>query len=389
MLPPDECHNPQSGLLLLPTEIRCHIYGYLLADSQAITIGAAYVTIFGHRIQDRARKDIPGLPLDLTPVIRCNRDDSLLSFQHPPTIAIDDAPLEKIDTGPLAYPAPLALLQTCHLIHDELNDYKNMRSTKKPAQAPLPTKWIQLNKPNEAEEGLSLYLSYPYGLVVLKSMYPFLLKQARNVHISGYYTEPPAPTPPAVDDETIVDYFAPSLDIARSFGTPYPSVQFLREGARPTSPALSTTAPRTRLRLRLPTAASRYNSAPSPFIYPPYPSSTADHAPHALRCLFRTLFSPEATQPVKVSARILYPGENTYRHVFCSEDSPIVNMLPSICKGDIAMLVLRADACTAICFEASAKAEGRCVSTSWENWNVGRGRRRERERAMDEFLRGV
>lgn len=390
MLSSDDCRNIHCDLLSLPTEIRCHIYDYLLADSQAITISAAYITVFGHRIQDRARKtDIPGLPLELTPLIRCHRDDSLFSVQDPPTIAIDDAPLQIIDAGPLVYPAPLALLQTCHLINAELTDYKNMKSKKQPAQArPHPSR-AQLHKNEGGGEGLSLFVSYPYGVLVLKSMYPFLLKQARNVYISGYYTEPPAPTSPAVN-ESFNDRLTPSssFTITKSFRTPVPSVPYT---ARSILPLPSTTAnppPITSqcTRFRLNNSQSGEWNPPSS-IYPPYPPDTAHHAPQTLARLFRTLFSSTATQPIEAVARILYPGENTYRHVYGSNDSPIVQMLRSIDGGDIAMLVRRGNAGTAMCFKACPKPEGRCVSTCWENWSSGRAG--GRDKAMDEFLRQI
>ncbi|KAF2855323.1 hypothetical protein T440DRAFT_464596 [Plenodomus tracheiphilus IPT5] len=398
MLSPEDCSNTYSGLLSLPTEIRCHIYDYLLADSQAITISAAYITALGHRIQDRARKtDIPGLPFDLTPLIRPNRDDSLLSVQHPPTIAIDDAPLQNIDAGPLVYPAPMALRQTCHLVNDELTDYKNMRSKKQPAQARSHNSRTQLYKSEESEEGLSLYVSYPYGILVLKSMYPFLLKQARNVYISGYYTEPPATTNPN-NTESFNDHLTPSnsFTIAESFGTRNPSRTRSRSQTNDNFATLSTPSttpphPTQRTRLRLdPSNSNRPTTHMT--IYPPFHPSTAHHAPTALALLLRTVFSPSSTQPIKFTARILYPGENTYHHVYGSAGSPITYMLRNICGGDIAMVVKRGEAGTGMCFTACPRPESRSVSTCWESWVVGRGSGRavqKRMRDLDGFLRGV
>ncbi|KAI8943822.1 hypothetical protein NX059_001795 [Plenodomus lindquistii] len=386
MLSPDDCRNNYSGLLSLPTEIRCHIYDYLLADSQAITISTAYVTVFGNRIQDRGRKiDIPGLPLELTPQIRSYRDDSLLSVQEPLEVAIDDAPTQQINAGPLAYPAPMALLQTCHLINAELTDYKTMRSKKQPKQ---PAQAQRQTRPQQAtstrdEEGLSLYVSYPYGVLVLKSLYPFLLKQARNVYISGYYVEPPAPTPPTIH-ESFNDRLTPSNSfyIAESFGTPNPS-------RAPTSPSTNSDEHRRRIRLRA-TVYCRHESARLPE-YTVFPPSTADHAPLALDLLVRTLFSPTSTQSVKLTAHILYPGQNTYPHVYGSANSPIVHMLRNVCGGDVYMTVKRGQGGTGLCFSAKPRPVMRSVSTCWENWSLGRARDTERGwgRAMDGFLREI
>jgi hypothetical protein len=184
-----------SAFLSLPTEIRCEIYDYLLVDSQSITISAGYITVFGNRIADRARKhDIPGLPFNLAPLVRQSRDASLLSVAKPPEIPIDECLMAEAaqKDSTVGMPAPLALLLTCRLVNDELTDYMRGRKQIKTARARSANPTAEEDEPvmKDDNEGLSLYVTYPYGVLVLKSMYPYLLKQARRVYISGHYSSP-------------------------------------------------------------------------------------------------------------------------------------------------------------------------------------------------------
>jgi hypothetical protein len=234
------------AFLSLPTEIRCEVYGYLLAESHAITISAGYTTSFGHRIQNRARKhSIPGLPLDLAPLVRHTRDASLLSASNPPEVPLDSVVSSNVAPGTdmLGMSAPLALLLSCRQVNDELTDFKRGRKQIKTARARLmnPDATGDESVAADDTEGLALYVTYPYGVLVLKSMYPYLLKQARRVYISGYYTSP-ASTPPTSASSSFEAQPSHSFAVAESFGAPTSGRSFL------TSSRLGISRTRTRTR---------------------------------------------------------------------------------------------------------------------------------------------
>ncbi|KAF1937234.1 hypothetical protein EJ02DRAFT_469845 [Clathrospora elynae] len=369
--------STHSGFLSLPTELRCHMYDYLLADEHAITISAGYITSFGNRIQDRARKtDIPGLPVHLAPLARCHHDASLLSVAEPPTIAIDDGCMDDINGEKLGYPAPFALLLTSRLINDELTDY--MRGKRRIARA-RSTDTVGTTHPVEDDkEGLSLYVSYPYGVLVLKTLYPFLLKQARRVYISGYYApkdeEPISPlSPEASDDESLT----PTSSFATSFSAPAPLQTFRRRTpsnnawTRAASHSVSANPTRPRLRIDPPPPRQQRDASRTTTLFPSFSNTTAALAPAALTLLVRTLLPPEPTQLVKLSARILYPGEKSYGSVWSNDESPVSHILRNICGGNIDMQVKRGSLATGLLLTARPKPEARVVSTSWENWKAG------------------
>jgi hypothetical protein len=366
-----------SGFLSLPTELRCQIYDYLLSDPHAITISAGYITCFGNRIQDLARKtDIPGLPLDLAPLARCHHDTSLLSVARPPTVAVDNGCTSGIEGEQLGYhlPAPLALLLTSRFIRDELTDYKRGRERMAEARA---TESIGATKHvEEDEEGLSLHVSYPYGVLVLKSLYPFLLKHARRVYISGYFTHPQADGPSSrlSPDTGEENRLTPTNSFSASFNTPASGPTLSRRGSnsswRRPGPYPSVSANVSRPRLRLDPPLARNNSRATT-VFPFYPTTTSKPALAALSHLVRTLLPPEPTQLVQLSARILFPGDNSYGIVWGDDDSPASHILRSICGGKINMQVKRGNLGTGLRLTASPKPDARVISTSWENWKAG------------------
>jgi hypothetical protein len=354
-----------SGFLSLPTELRCNIYDFLLADPHAITISAGYITCFGDRIQDRARKtEIPGLPLDLAPLARRHHDSSLLSVAKPPTIAVDNEHMEDIEGEKLGLPAPLALLLTSKLVNDELTDYMRKRRIIAQARSTDPSGTAQ--EVEEDQEGLSLYVSYPFGVLVLKALYPFLLKQARRIYISGYYAVPQASVSTLQDsDDEESERLTPSNSFATpSFNAPasgptfrHHNRSFSRTARNPVSAHSSS---RSRLRLDPPTRPATITTS-----FPPFSSS---HATAALSHAIRTLFPNGSTCLTKLEARILYPGENSYGNVWSNEDSPVCHILRSIFGGNISMKVKRGPLGTGVLFGAKPKTDGRSVSTSWETW---------------------
>ncbi|EOA88460.1 hypothetical protein ACJQWK_01752 [Exserohilum turcicum] len=369
--------NTYSGFLSLPTEIRCQIYDYLLAEPYAITISAGYTTCRGSGLRDCARKtEIPGLPPNLVPLARRRHDASLLSVAKPPTIAIDGGNIDDIEGEKLGLPAPLALSLTSRLVKDELSDCIRRRRHILQARSSVDTDGVPQDD-GESREGLSLYVSYPYGVVVLKSQYPYLLKQARRVYISGYYTaaqeEEPMPS-----DPSDTEHLTPSSSIAaNSFNTPAsgPTTSFLRASGpsarRPVRHGASVNSSRPRLRMGVPLPRESRRSSNIAIAFPPFSKSTANHAPTALAHLISTLFPKDVAPLTKFTARILFPGENTYGSVWGDDNSPVTHILRSICGGKIDMKVLRCNLGTGLRLTARPKPETRIVSTSWVNWKKG------------------
>jgi hypothetical protein len=269
-----------SAFLSLPTEIRCEIYDYLLVDSQSITISVGYITVFGNRIADHARKhDIPGLPLNLAPLVRQTRDASLLSVAEPPEIPIDKCLMADVaqKDSTIGMPAPLALSLTCQLVNDELTDYMRGRKQIKTARARSAYPTAEEDEPvmKDDNEGLSLYVTYPYGVLVLKSMYPYLLKQARRVYISGHYSSPREAEPgsPTSSEEGDEERLTPSnsFAVAESFGA-MPAGRSLRSGRSMVNGQLRRTSnsnpTRPRLRLDPPTQRQERSVSKTELAFP-------------------------------------------------------------------------------------------------------------------------
>lgn len=320
-------HSPTNLLASLPTEIRLQIYDHCLAFSSNITITAAPVTVFGHIIEDRSqRTNVPGLPATYRPLVRYYYNSRLLSLSNLPTISIDNGIMDNIpDCEALRYAPPLALLATCRLINDELSAYMKKKREKKGCK----------------EGGLSLYVTYPYGVLILKELYPFLAKQAMNVYISGYYTseglEPTGPISPA-------------------------------EGSHGTfaNGACSSHSGATNGRLRLRLDPPRRMKPPASFL--PFPKITAKAAPIALSSLIQSILGPSPGRLQKLEARIFYAGMNSYGTIWSDEEGPIVQILRNICGGRIKMEITKGMQGmwgNGMVLEARPKPESRVVGTIW------------------------
>lgn len=411
-----------SAFLSIPTELRCQIYDYLLVDAQAITVGAAYITVFGNRIQDRARKqDIPGLPLDLTPVVRQQRDASLLSVVNPPEVAIDNdcmASIEQQNSSTLGMPAPLALQLACRMVNDELADYMRGKKQIQAVRAQSVASDADTDKDSalaeDDSEGLSLYVTYPYGVLVLKNQYPYLLKQARRVYLSGYYTSPKTiepGSPTLSSNESSDERLTPSSSFAvasSSFnsapgqGTSFLNRAIISNKRRRTS---ADNTSRTRLRLDMPTERQQRRASALETAFPVYSDSTSKLAISALTLMVRTLFSPPPTadsctvsihkqsaQCTYLSSRLLYPGPSAYSFVWADTNSPISHILRNVCGGKFDMKVLRSEPGVGLWTTVKPKPEARVVSTSWENWRgrpsaQGRASGRVGVRELEAFLK--
>lgn len=389
--------NMYCGLLTLPTELRCYIYDYLLAEPQAITVSAGYTTVFGHRIRDKARKvDVPGLPLDLTPIVRSNLDATLLSLATPPEVTLEKEDAYDDGTPRLQLPGPLAMLRTCRMVNDELKDYMRGRKARQAARARNTLTAM------DDTEGLSLYVSYPHGVLVLNHLYPSLLKQARRVYISGYYaTTKESEIPLDASHESTADL---SLTPQASFTAAPPVQTPHRAPASPTgSPTPRLRSSRTRLRLDSPLQPEEPIKSPATF--PALDKATSSAALTALADTLRVLFPSATSTPsslISLQARVLYPGAESYSSVWSDDLSPVSHLLRGICGGKIDMQVKRGSLGCGVSVGVVPQPEQRVVSTSWENWRVfeqasvgvnGRrmtGRGREiRTSDLDEFLTEV
>ncbi|EUC38549.1 hypothetical protein COCCADRAFT_32472 [Bipolaris zeicola 26-R-13] len=374
----DTPDSTYSGFLSLPTEIRCQIYDYLLAESYAITISAAYTTnSHGIRIQDGARKtEIPGLPLHLAPIARRGHVASLLSVATPPSIALEDGQMDNIADENLGLSAPLALSLTSRLVKDELSDCMRRRKHMLDARAEYDDDGV-LQDDEENVEGMSLHVSYPYGVLVLKNQYPYLLKQARRVYVSGYYT-PLLEEEPTVSDTGDGEHLTPSSSLAApSFNTPVsgPTASFTatqsNSSRRPPRHGVNRSPSRPRLRMGAPLPRQSRHATYIYTAFPVFSKSTATHAPAALAHLVSTIMPKTLGSLTKFTAHILFPGENTYSCVWGDDNSPVTHILRSICGGKIDMKVLRCNLGTGLKLTARPKPWSRIVSTSWVNWKKG------------------
>lgn len=357
-----------SGFLSLPVELRCYIYDYLLAEPHAITISAGYTTIFGHRIREKARKvDVPGLPLDFAPLVRSNHDAALLSVATPPEVALEKEDAYNGGKPRLQMPGPLALLRTCRMVNDELEDHICRRKARK-------SKAARKSPAVDDTEGLSLYVSYPHGVLVLNHLYPSLLKQARRIYLSGYYAsakETDLPLNATIDSSADL-----SLTPQTSFTAP-PVRSMYQATPNPTAnctPRLRSS--RTRLRLD-PPLQRQAPPTKSPATFPAFDKSTSSAALAALadtlRILFPSIPAPTPSTPpplTSLQARILYPGAESYSSVWSDESSPVSHLLRGICGGKVDMQVKRGSLGCGVSVSVIPQPEKRVVSTSWENWRV-------------------
>lgn len=326
------------GNLLTSINIATQIYDYCLADTNTITITAAPTTVFGHRIKDRARKvAIPGLPLDLAPLVKYTYDPTLLSISNPVTIELDCGKQVNKSSDQQLYHGPLALLQSCRLIHNELTDYMHRK------------------KATPGKGGLALYITYPYGVLVLKTLYPRLLLHARNVYISGYYISPHTDNQISEEKETR------NPDTRIMQGIPLLNSYFH-------------VAPNNRLRIGSPppTPSPPHSPTPPSTTLSPYPPSTAELAPLALASLVKTILpSTPAPRFRKLEARILFPGPDSYSTVWTDDNGPIVQMLGNAAGGKIDMEVSRGRSENAVVMRVEPRMGGRVVSTCWKRLEHG------------------
>ncbi|ORY10545.1 hypothetical protein BCR34DRAFT_601995 [Clohesyomyces aquaticus] len=132
---------------------------------------------------------IVGLPTNHVPVVRSFYHPKLLSLGKPTSITRSEALASGWDFDrKVLYPDPLPLFLTNRQIRDELQDY--IRILLKKGTGPHPN-------------NLSVFVSYPYGIIVLEALQPELLERTKNLYISGYYD---------VEGDSLVRLRDPSYD---------------------------------------------------------------------------------------------------------------------------------------------------------------------------------
>ncbi|KAK7730167.1 hypothetical protein SLS57_001828 [Botryosphaeria dothidea] len=186
-------HHSKSLLLELPVELRLLIYDYALFSYEHVTISTGLKGSFASPVDSGYASDdghdsdelIPGLPSDFEPAVLPRFDPDFLHLEQPPIFenshadsaakdgaaSDDDDPLARHRAN-LPLTTPLALLQTNRQIKDELTWHLKSQRTQ--------------------ERKLSLYMTYPYGLLVFQNLCPDLIRLVRSIHISGYYYPPHA-----------------------------------------------------------------------------------------------------------------------------------------------------------------------------------------------------
>ena len=295
-----DASKPSCPFMDLPTELRLLIYSDTLLESPTITISTAKVTgahsDIVHRLYGAERAPFPGIPLNHEPVIDERYDPSLLSVTSPAVVA----------TGAIETPHRDRAYPTCHpllLVNKQINgelkshfDLKHRRTA-------------------------SLFISYPHGLHVFRTLVPSLMRQARSIHLAGVYT----PTS-----------FSPAHRAHMPTLSPHASVP----------------------------ASHSYNGR------------TIPDSPTQLGDMIKSLFGPTPRHTVdKLELRIYYPGDDSYSTVWGDNCSPIVIALRNIYTGDIGIMVFRGRYGTGVHLTAKLNAENRrVVSTVWRRLEEGRRR---------------
>ncbi|TKA83078.1 hypothetical protein B0A55_00934 [Friedmanniomyces simplex] len=283
--------------LLLPVELRLLIYSFAVLDNPSITIGSAELVgshpDMIHRLYGGKRSPYPGIPEHHEPVVEAGYNASLLSTSNPAIIPLSQATPLPDESHEDPHTAHMALLLVNKQVNDELTSHFKMSKNRQ----------------------TSLFLAYPHGLHVCRTLTPHLLRQARSVHIAGSYAS---------------NTFCPAR--AACIGNPGPKI--------------------------------KYNGGKAP-------DSTTQ-----LSDLIASLFGPDATHAVqKLELRTYYSGEDSYSTVWGDDNSPTVVALRNIYCGEVGIEVWRGRYGTGVYLTARPTIDGerkRVVSTTWRRLEEGR-----------------
>ena len=248
---------------------------------------------YGHK-----RSPLPGIPANYEPVTECQYNPSLLSVTNPAVIPLTPAtcvPPEENLHGHHAI--HLNLLLVNRRVNEELTNHLKISKNRR----------------------TSLFVAFPDGLHILKTVSPHLIRQARSIHIAGTY-------------------------MSRAFRNS--RADFLSVRQEPHQ-----------------CLTQRYGGN--------YIPDSADQ----LSALVAASFGPSPTHPIrKLELRIYYPGTESYSTVWGDDSSPTVVALRNICSGEVGIEVWRGRSGTGLFLTARPPKGGekkRVVSTVWRMLREG------------------
>ncbi|KAK4550634.1 hypothetical protein LTR36_000213 [Oleoguttula mirabilis] len=287
-------------ILSLPVELRLHIYSFALLDNPTITIGSAELVgkhpDIIHRLYGGKRSPFSGIPQNHEPVVETGYNASLLCITNPAVIPLSSASTKLADeTYEHPHTAHLSLLLVNKQIQEELSSHFKIPKNK----------------------DTSLFLQYPHGLHVCRTLTPHLLRQAKTVHIAGAY---------------VSRTFCPARAACMGPRQPPPEALDVKLHGSVT------------------------------------PNSTAQ-----LGDLIKSLFGPTPTHKLaKLEMRIYYPGDDSYSTVWGDDSSPTVIALRNINAGEVGIEVWRGRSGTGVYLTARPSEEKRrVVSTVWRKLDEG------------------
>ncbi|TID19959.1 hypothetical protein E6O75_ATG07419 [Venturia nashicola] len=316
--------TPPCQFLELPIEVRLLIYDYAIAETNHITISVAEVekNIFD---DSTPKETVEGIPGQFIPLVKHGFDPKMMEIGKVDMIPLPDilgtrTLITSMDSGYGSFDAfnstgggklgspnhpelplltAMSLFLTNRQIHQEMT-----------AHVKHPT-----------SERSTLHVNYPYGIIVLETLYPSLLRYAEKICISGWYER-------TGDDEESSNGFGPCL----TQGVNRPSI------------------PLTHI-----------------------PSSVYELANSSLARLIRTTLPKNLHPTLKsLSFRIFYPRESEYSVIWSCNQSPIPVALKNMCGGKVGMKVLRGGLGNGVVMDVEPMVEKRCLTTVWRRFQGGR-----------------
>lgn len=316
---------PRCQFLEIPIEVRLLIYGYAIAETKHITISV--VELEKNIFDDSTPKEtIEGIPGQFVPLIKNGFDPMMMEIGKVETIPLPDILGTRTLTGsmdsgygsfdasssvgggkfgrPDVPEVPLltamSLFLTNRQIHEEMTAH--------------------IKHPTSARS--TLHVNYPYGIIVLETLYPTLLRYVEKICISGWYE---------------------GTGDGSRFATP---------GSAPRdAPTISLTN----------TSESVYELANS-----------------ALARLVRTTLPKVAHPTLKsLSFRIFYPREAEYSVIWSCNQSPIPVALKNMCGGKVDMKVLRGGLGNGVVMNVEPMVDARHLTTVWRRFQGSKRRERD------------
>lgn len=286
-------------ILDLPVELRLLIYHFVLLENPVITIGTAALKgahqDIVHRLYSSGRSPYPAIPEYHEPIVDIGYHSGLLSFTNPAVIPVTPSTCHPPDDPCEApFTAHMALRLVSRQIREELTRHFKMHNSR----------------------NTSVFVQYPHGLHVFKTMTPHLLRQARSIHLAGVH-------------------------VSRT----YCPTRAACMGYRQLPPELD----------------MKYNGN----VRPDSSGQLAD--------LMKSTFGPDSTHKIeKIELRIYYPGDDSYSTVWGDDSSPIVVALQNIHCAEVGIEVWRGRQGTGVYLTAKRiNDKRRVISTVWRRLHEG------------------